>query len=274
MEYVKDAIEKARREREARGDEPPAAPSADRAQPEQPRKPAPVLPAGEAVQVEYTKTRSEQLNRRVLMDNRIVAAFETDARAEPYRQLRTQVLKKMRDNGWRTLALTSAHPDAGKTLTAVNLAIALARELNQTVLLVDLDFKGPNILDMLGIQAEAGLVEHLQGKVELEDILVNPGLERLTILPALPVAGVTSELLSSPVMKATLDEIVGRYEDRFLIFDLPPLLRDDDALVFTPYVDATLLVVENGVTTPADMERCVQLLEGTHVLGTVFNKAD
>ncbi len=256
MEYVKDAIEKARAEREAG------------------RGSAPVLEDRDAVRVEYAQTRTEDLDNQVLVDHRVVAAFENDERAEPYRQLRTQVLKKMRESGWRTLAITSAHSGAGKTLTSVNLAIALAREVNQTVMLVDLDFKGPNILDVLGLTAEAGLVEHLQDKVELSEILVNPGLERLTILPALPVAGVTSEILSSPRMKATLDEIVGRYHDRLLIFDLPPLLRDDDALVFTPYVDTTLLVVECGVTTPADLERCVELLQGTHILGTVFNKAD
>ena len=136
-----------------------------------------------------------------------------------------------------------------------------------------MDFKKPNILDVLGVEAQAGLVEHLTGQASMQDILINPGLNRLTILPVLPVAGATSEILSSPAMKSTLDEIVNRYTDRFVIFDLPPLLRDDDALVFMPYVDTALLVVENGVTTPEEMERCVQLLEGINILGTIFNKA-
>jgi protein-tyrosine kinase len=266
MEYVKNAIEKARQDRQKHVD--------NRSDTEAGIVNAmPKLNDANAKNIEYSQTRSVSLSKHTLMDNRVVAAFDTDERAEPYRQLRTQILQKFRENSWRTLAITSAQQGAGKTLTSVNLAIALAKEVNQTVLLVDMDFKGPNILDVLGLEAEVGLVEHLKGEVPLQDILVNPGLDRLTILPALPAQGTTSEILSSPVMKAALDEIVNRYSDRIIVFDLPPLLRDDDALVFTPYADTTLLVVESGVTTPQEMERCVQLLEGTNILGTILNKA-
>jgi protein-tyrosine kinase len=266
MEYVKDAIEKARRERGKNGES-----SLGHSSPA-PGKPSPKIQDNEAIHVDYTDTRKENLSNRVLMDNRVVAAFENDERAEPYRQLRTQVLKKLSENNWRTLAITSAHRDAGKTLTAVNLAVALAKDVNQTILLADMDLKGPNILDVFGISAEVGLVDHLTDEVPLQDIMVNPGIDRLTVLPALPVNGTTSEILSSPRMKATLEELVGRYSDRLIVFDLPPLLGDDDALVFAPYVDATLIVVESGVTTPEDLKRCVQLLEGTNIIGTVLNK--
>lgn len=229
--------------------------------------------ASEAFTVDYTHTRRIDLNPRVLMDNRVIAAFEHDQRSEAYRQLRTRILGDFRRNNWRTLAITSAYHGEGKTLTAVNVAIALAQEVNQTVLLVDLDFKGPNVMDVLGATAEAGLVECLNGDVSLQDIMVNPGLERLVIVPSLPVAGHTSEILSSPRMRAMLEEMINRYPERLIIFDLPPLLRDDDALVFTPYVDASLLVVESGGSTRFhDVERCLQLLQGTNVIGTVFNK--
>ncbi|MFV8816183.1 CpsD/CapB family tyrosine-protein kinase [Haliea sp. E17] len=266
MEYVKDAIDKARKERRA---EAKSARAGYRAgiNPSGTKDDSPELRRGE------TCTRVEAPDKDTLLKSRIVAAFEHDERAEPYRQLRTQILKKFREQGWRTLAITSAHADAGKSLTALNTAIALSRDVNQTVLLVDLDFKGPDLLGMLGLSTGAGLVEYLQDAVELQDILVNPGMERLTILPANPVSGATSEILSSPQMKRALDEIVYRYDDRIIVFDLPPLLRDDDALVFVPYVDTTLLVVESGVTTPEEMERCIQLLEGVDILGTILNKS-
>jgi capsular exopolysaccharide synthesis family protein len=226
-----------------------------------------------AHKIDYTHTRRVELNRKVLMDNRVVAAFEADPRAGAYRQLRTRILRDIRANNWRTLAITSAHTGEGKTLTAVNIAIALAQEVNQTVLLVDLDFKGPNVMDVLGIKVDAGLVECLKGEVELKDIMVNPGLDRLVVIPALPVKGHTSEILSSPTMRTVLEEIINQYDDRLIIFDLPPLLLDDDALVFTPYVDASLLIVESGGRTRArDVEHCLQLLQGTNVIGTVFNK--
>jgi Mrp family chromosome partitioning ATPase len=74
-------------------------------------------------------------------------------------------------------------------------------------------------------------------------------------------------------MRTVLEEIINQYDDRLIIFDLPPLLLDDDALVFTPYVDASLLIVESGGRTRArDVEHCLQLLQGTNVIGTVFNK--
>jgi protein-tyrosine kinase len=268
MEYVKTAIEKARQDREKNpvqgGSTTESNASAVK----------PKMSDDDAVSIDYSQTRIAKLNNKVLLDNRVVAAFDSDERAGSYRQLRTQVLQKFRENNWRTLAITSAQQGAGKSLTAVNLAIALAKEVNQTVLLADMDFKEPSILDVLGLEADVGLVEHLTGQVSLQDVLVNPGLNRLTLLPALPVAGVTSEILSSPRMKSMLEEIVSRYDDRIIIFDLPPLLRDDDALVFTPYVDTTLLVIESGVTTPDEIERCVQLLEGTNILGTILNKAN
>lgn len=267
MEYVKTAIEKARQDREKGLAESNQV--VDSAQ----LSVSPELTDDDAISIDYSQTRTVSLNNRVLVENRVVAAFDNDERAEPYRQLRTQVLKTLRENDWRTLAITSAQQGAGKTLTAVNLAIALAKEVNQTVLLVDVDFKDPSISDVLGLGAKQGVVEYLKGEVSLQDILIHPGLNRLTVLPSLPVDGVTSELLSSPRMKSMLKDIVSRYADRLIIFDLPPLLRDDDALVFTPYVDTTLLVVESGATTPDELERCVQLLEGTHILGTILNKA-
>ena len=74
-------------------------------------------------------------------------------------------------------------------------------------------------------------------------------------------------------MQTFLNDITGRYPNRIIIFDLPPLLRNDDALVFVPKADASLLVVEEGVTTPDDIERCMQLMNKSQVLGTILNKA-
>lgn len=288
MEYVQKAIELARKERlekaaeagseaSSESEKQDAAESAAQAVAATPSddghaqttKDASVEPAS----MQNSAARQVKLSDEVLRSNRIVAAFDDDERAEPYRQLRTQILKEFQKNKWKTLAVTGAHTGAGKTLTALNMAVALAKDVNQTVLLVDLDFKGPSVAEGLGLSIEAGLVEHLKGEVELADILINPGIDRLSILPALHMSGPTSELLSSPKMKETLRELIERYDERLIIFDLPPLLRDDDALVFTPLVDATLLVVEQGVTTPDQVERCLQLLQGTGVVGTVFNKA-
>ncbi|MBN4055401.1 exopolysaccharide biosynthesis protein, partial [bacterium AH-315-K03] len=83
----------------------------------------------------------------------------------------------------------------------------------------------------------------------------------------------SSEILSSPAMKVMLNDLKTKYESRIILFDLPALLVNDDALLFTPLVDAVLLVVEEAQSTPDEVKRSLQLLEGTQVLGTVLNKS-
>jgi protein-tyrosine kinase len=226
-----------------------------------------------AAEVRYSQTRQVDAAEAVLANNRVIAGDIHDRRVEPYRQLRSQVLATMKRKHWNTLAITSAHENAGKTLTAINLAISISKEVNQTVMLVDLDLRKPNVHTTLNIEIDKGIVDHLQHGEPLENILVNPGYPRLVVLPGLPQRRHVSELLSSPQMKAFLAELVNRYSDRLIIFDLPPLLRNDDALVFIPSTDACLLVIEDGVTTPEDIQRSLQLLQHSELIGTILNKA-
>ena len=274
MERIQEALEKARKERQgnigkADDNVDSQSISGDESGLAQQR---PVAGSGLS-SIEYTQTRQVKLSDAELKERRVIGGFQHDERAEVYRQLRSQVIQKLRSNNWNTLAITSANNGNGKSLTAINLAISLSQEVNQTVLLVDLDLASPDINTMLGLNTERGVVEYLRGEVELSEVLVNPGYERLVVLPSLPMGSHSSEVLTSPAMKTLLDELTSRYESRIIIFDLPPLLRNDDALVFTPQVDTTLLVVEDGVTTPDDVKRCQQLLEGSDLLGTVLNKA-
>lgn len=222
--------------------------------------------------VQYTSTRVVKLNAATLAENRIIAGDPYDSRAEIYRQLRSQVLRSMKANNWQTLSITSAHENAGKTLTAINLAISISQEVSQTVMLVDLDFLEPSIHTTLGIDVEKGILDHVLHGESLQNIMINPSLPRLVILPGLPQQQQVSEILSSPEMEKFYQEIIARYPDRLVIFDLPPLLRNDDAMVFAPYTDACLLVVEDGVTSASDLERSLQLLQSSQVLGTVLNK--
>ena len=230
-------------------------------------------PSGSRLNFQYERTRVVELNPRHLERNRVIAGRFDDARVEAYRHLRTQVLQLFASSGWSTLAITSPHEAAGKTLTAVNLAISLAHELTHTVLLVDLDLKKPNVHTTLGFEIDAGVVEVVQGKATVEQVLVNPSVERMVVFPARPAATNPSELLSSPAMLGLVEELKARYQSRVVIFDLPPLLRDDDALKISPIADATLLVVEEGATTEAEVERSLHLLRHANVVGTLLNKA-
>lgn len=272
MDYIQQAIDKARDERQGNIGQTPEESKNVAASEGEGKQKAPASKSGAPGEINYTKTRQIELSKSVLMDNRVIAGFNFDQRAEPYRQLRTQVIQKLRANSWKTLAITSPNEHAGKTLTAINLAISLSKEVNQTVMLVDLDLRNPDVLTTLGLHVDQGLVDHLKGEASVADILVNPGLERLVILPGKADPDYSSEILSSPEMKTLLSDLTSRYESRIIIFDLPALLLNDDALAFTPYVDATLLVVEDGATTSEQIERSLQMLEGTNLLGTVMNK--
>jgi Mrp family chromosome partitioning ATPase len=74
-------------------------------------------------------------------------------------------------------------------------------------------------------------------------------------------------------MSRLVDELKNRYAGRIVIFDLPPVLDASDAMAFSPYVDATLLVVEEGKTTKQEVENAVEMLSSTNILGTVLNKS-
>lgn len=264
MEYIQRAIEKERSERV--GEHGVAA---------APSKSVNIHESSDLVQgkVQYSKTRRVIISDEELKERNIFGGFAHDSRSESYRTLRSQVLKIMREEGWKTLAITSPTSGNGKTLLAVNLAISLSQEVNQTVLLVDLDLRNPGIAQALGIEpVDYGIVDGIMGNIPLEDVLINPGYNRLVIAPGKPQGHQTSEILSSPQMKNMQAELNGRYQDRLIIYDLPSLLVSDDALVFAPRADAVLLVVEDGGSTEDELKQAMKLLHGTNILGVVINK--
>ena len=221
----------------------------------------------------YTETRVQELDQTHLEAHRVIAGLHEDERVEAYRQLRTQVLQEFDRHNWVSLAITSPHQDAGKTLTAVNLALSLSREVAHTVLLVDLDLAKPDVHRTLGVDVDLGVIDILEGRASVAEVLFNPSMPRIVVCPGRPLGKPASEMLSSPQMTELFLDMTTRYESRIVVFDLPPLLRNDDALKITPYADATLLVVEDGRTTPEDVTRCVDLLENANMIGTVLNKA-
>jgi len=224
--------------------------------------------------VSYTRTKVVSINEDIFKKNRIISQASSNKVIDAYRMLRTKILHKMRKNNWNSLAVTSASEGEGKTLTAINLAISLAMEVNQTVLLVDFDLRNPSIHKYFDYHPENGLNEYLFESVPLNEILFNPGIERLVILPGSKSMLNSSEMLSSPNMLNMVEEIKNRYPSRYIVFDLPPLLSTDDALAFSPYTDATLLVVEDGRTCTEDLLRASEMLKNFNLIGTVLNKSN
>ena len=224
--------------------------------------------------IEYSETRHIHLPQNVLSENRLIAGNRSDTRATSFRMLRTQVLHAMRENDWTSLAITGPSRGIGKSLIATNLAISISHEVNQTVLLVDADLRNPTIHKFFDYQPDYGLLDYLTGEVDLANLFVNPVFKRLVLLPGRGTSNASSELLSSPRMTNLVKDLKSKYQSRIIIFDLPPLLDIDDAMVFLPNVDSTLLVVENGKNTESEVQDSMRLLEGTNLVGTVLNKAD
>ena len=264
MERIREALERAREERSHAGkgfggSNRPAAPKAK---------------GNETVdRIEYTQTRTIEISRDFMREQRIVSGFEQGIFTGAYKMLRTQVLQKMREKGWNALAVTSPGGGEGKTLTAINLAISLAMEVDQTVLLVDADLRHPGVHRYFGMPDGPGLSDYLTAGTPLEEILVHPGIGRFVILPGGKSLLNSSEMLRSPKMVELVQELKSRYPSRIVLFDLPPVLSAADVLAFSPYVDAALLVVEEAKTKTENIVRAAGLLGSTHLIGLVLNKS-
>ncbi|WP_338115965.1 CpsD/CapB family tyrosine-protein kinase [Thiocystis violacea] len=213
------------------------------------------------------------MDTQSLRDGRILLAEGIEGITDTYKIMRTHILQRMRANSWKTLAITSPGEGEGKTTTAINLAISLAREVNQTVLLVDLDLKRPAIGRFFTDQESLGISDYLTGETNLADILIHPGIERLVIMPGRKKITHSSEILSSPRVIQLVDELKSRYEDRIILFDMPPLFAGDDVIAFLPYVDGVMLVVEDGKISKGELAQSQDLL-GDKCIGLVLNKAN
>ena len=220
----------------------------------------------------YTTTEIIPTHPDIMENKRVVAAFANNPISQVFKKLRTQVIQTMRQNQWRSLAITSPSEGEGKSLVAANLATAIAMEVNQTVLLVDLDLKNPTIADYFGIQHKYGIHDYIKGEATTEDILVNPGIDRLVLVPGRGTMHSSSEVVSGPRMLSFYNEVRSRYKSRIVIFDMPPVLPTDDVLSAIGNVDCSLLVLEDGRNPAKDIERALTQMTGSECIGYILNK--
>lgn len=209
----------------------------------------------------------------LLEKHRIVAHNKHDPNTGAYDLLRTQVMQKMRDSGWRTVGIASPTSGSGKSVTAINLAISISQLADQTCLLLDLDLRQPSVLEYLGVEHEPTLNEFFSGDCNFAATLSRPLLPDLVVSGARKSVPGSGELMASAAMAGFMDEIRERYTDRLVVIDLPPLMGADDAIALLPRLDCALLVVGNGLNSREEVERSVRHLSNTQLLGTVLNKS-
>lgn len=259
MERIKQAIEKAKQQ----------------ALPSPVSKPQAMTSGGQPAELSalnYVQTKVVSLQAELLERNRIVAYNKNSSMGWSFDLLRTQVLKTMEENGWRTLAITSPTAEAGKTVLAINLAMSIAHHTTKTALLVDFDLRRPKVGAYLGLPMDKSLNDLLAGEAELQEVLVNPSLPRFVVLPTLKPVSHSTEVLSSSKVGNLITDLRERYESRIVIFDLPPLLSSDDAIAVLPKIDCVLLVVANGMSSKKEIEDSLHHLPAANLIGTVLNK--
>jgi hypothetical protein len=216
-----------------------------------------------------------QLNDAHLRPNRIISHDKADPRARSYDMLRTQVLQSMDLKGSQLLAVTSPTVGCGKTLTAINLALSIARQHERSVLLVDMDFRKPQVASCLGLGCNEGLLGVIEGRTALSNAILQVQVDdhRFKVLPTEASTLGSAELMASSAMITTLQEIKRENQSRIVIVDLPPILCSDDVITILPQVDCVLLVAAVGTTTVAEIEECSRHLQSSDVVRLVLNKA-
>jgi capsular exopolysaccharide synthesis family protein len=224
-------------------------------------------PAATAVAIEPEQTLTTST-----LDPRLVAALASHSlAAEQYRSLRTRIKQAENGRAVRAIVITSPNKGDGKSLTAANLALTMAQEFQQRVLLIDADLRRPAIHSLIGVPGGPGLADVLMGALELSQALVNVEHHHLTLLPAGSVPHHPAELLGSAAMRRVLDSLRNRY-DRILI-DMPPVAPLADLHIVAAMADGLLMIVRAGVTPRPAIERALSGLDMSKVLGLVLNES-
>jgi capsular exopolysaccharide synthesis family protein len=191
--------------------------------------------------------------------------------AEQYRQLRTRLSHTEGGSNLRTVLITSPQKGEGKTITAANLALTMAQELQRRVVIIEADLRKPSLQQMFGLPGGPGLSEYLVGAAELKDVMRFLPDHNLTVIPAGATPANPAELLGSTAMRRLLDQLRTRF-DR-VILDTPPVLPLADVAVLAPLVDGTLLVVRAGVTPKPAIENALRAFDSSRLLGVVLNES-
>ncbi|MDE2051805.1 MAG: CpsD/CapB family tyrosine-protein kinase [Gammaproteobacteria bacterium] len=229
-----------------------------------------VAPAPEAPIQEY---RPATVDPEALERNRVLLRVQDVAVSRAYKILRTRVLHRMTANNWYTLGVTGTGAGEGKTITAINLAIALAQDPNAWVFLVDLDLQRPQLGAYLGMSYEYGLTDYLTGQAQLEQVVYDIGIKRLAVVPNSSPVETSSEHLRSAKMTDFINALEGQSPRRYVILDMPPINVSDDVLAFAPRVDSFLLIASQGITARRTLANAKEVLSELNVLGVVLNRS-
>jgi len=200
--------------------------------------------------------------------------------SEEFRIVKRQLLLAARggkgleaiEHGERIL-ICSANPNEGKTFCAVNLALSMATEKDNRVLLVDADFAKPSVLARLGIDGGRGLMDALANPdIDVEDLVIETDIAGLSVLPAGAQTNQDTEYLAAARSAAVLDALTRHDPSRIIIFDSPPALAASPASVLALHVGQAVMVVHADFTTDSALRDALSLLSGCEHIQLLLNR--
>lgn len=268
MERIKQALERAERDREYRG-------SAESTV--EPIAPANTTAPGtglDDLNIRFEKTRVVEVDAKHLEQHRVVMTPDGTPAANAYGLLASRLADQLQVNGWNTVGVVSPVGGDGKSVTALNLALRLVDSPKRSCLVVDLDFRRPRLAEYLGVTPDRGVEDVLTDRAHVSEVLFSPGVPRLSVMPVgQPVAN-PSGLIASAAATRLAAEVKARYANRIVLFDLPPILGTGDAVSFLRNLDAVLVVIGAGKTSESALQETLHTLADHNLLGCVLNGAD
>lgn len=220
-----------------------------------------------------TETR-EPLYKDNLDKNLVTLLNPQSFESEQFKILRTNLLFPVSGKPPRCIMITSAVPGEGKSFVSANLAVSIAQNIDEHVLLVDCDIRKPTIHSVFGFDDVQGLSEYLSKGIALSSLLIKTDLNKLTLLPAGNPPPNPAELLSSQQMSELIKEVKERYNDRYIIIDSPPPQLTAETSAIARQVDGVILVVKYGCTPRHIVAELIDILGKEKILGVVVNWYD
>ena len=224
----------------------------------------PLLPILEVDREQAQASRIALPDSPLAGDERVSAA---------YRMVRTRLLQRMRTNNWSTVAITSPEAGEGKSVTAINLALNIARHAGHNVFLLDLDMRSPSVCAYLGVRPPHQLSDYFAGSVPVTDVFFGVGPQNLAIAACTNGTALASELLTHAKVGELIAYIKRIAQNPIVLIDLAPITVTDEALAVAPHVDAMLLVVAERKTRRDSLVRAKQLLADFPSAGIVMNRS-
>jgi polysaccharide biosynthesis transport protein len=222
----------------------------------------------------YSDRRKEQSEQKIKSVELVNLKEPESTFAEHYRNIRTSLLLSTPDQPPKTFVVTSALPQEGKTVTAINLAVAFT-QLGKKVLVIDGDLRRPRVHKIFRIKNTAGISSLLAGRSRLEDIIYRyPAEPNLHVLPSGPIPPNPVELVISKGMGEMMAKLRQYYD--FIFIDAPPLMGIADAILLGEHADGLLLVAWGGKTPRKVIEKAKAEIEKYNVrlLGLILNKVN